>query len=449
MSNMDYWYDGQIRRYLIQLVRVFSHFQIAENTSSGVKFNRVPCKYAASSRMVAQILKGNSENVINSAPQITISLQDISIARDRTQDPFNVDTRQVAEREWDRESGRYTSEQGNLYTIQRYMPVPYDLTLQVDIWTTNTDAKLQLLEQMFVLFNPAIELQSNDNPLDWSNVFTLELDNINWSSRTVPAGTEDTLDIATMTFTVPIWISPPAKVTRQKIIQKIVADIYTLGLSDDLPTLDGYTDFFRDIPEDARVTITPNDYWLDLSASEAILIQKGGLPQVWQDLIEMQGELGSASRLEVNLSNDQEDFSTVAVGFVAATSNAQVLSFTLDEETLPEDTLEPIDGVINPVASSPGFGLPPEAPGQRYLLINSIPENTNVANVWGLPDGVDNDVILEYDGQDWVVDFDAQETNAENYVTNNATGEQLRWTGEEWISSWQGTYNPGFWRLIL
>ena len=74
---------------------------------------------------------------------------------------------------------------------------------------------------MFVLFNPSIQLQSNDNPLDWSSVFEVELTDIAWSSRGIPAGVDENLDIATLTFAVPIWISPPAKVKRQTIIQRI------------------------------------------------------------------------------------------------------------------------------------------------------------------------------------------------------------------------------------
>jgi hypothetical protein len=160
-KNLDYWYDEQIKRYLIQLVRVFSNFKVREYTKNGVSYNRVPCRYGDMSRMVASILRNNSENSLNSAPMITVSIQSIQPARDRTAEPFLVDTRQVAEREFDRNNNTYTSEQGNLYTTQRYMPVPYNLTIQVDIWTTNTDTKLQILEQLFVIFNPSIQLQSS------------------------------------------------------------------------------------------------------------------------------------------------------------------------------------------------------------------------------------------------------------------------------------------------
>jgi len=205
-KNLDYWYDEQIKRYLIQLVRVFSNFKVREYTKTGVSYNRVPCRYGDMSRMVASLLRKNSENVVNNAPMITVSVQSIQPARDRTAEPFLIDTRQVAEREFDRNNNTYTSEQGNLYTTQRYMPVPYNLTIQVDIWTTNTDTKLQILEQLFVIFNPSIQLQSNDNPLDWTSVFEVELTDINWSSRSIPAGVDENLDIATLNFMVPIWI---------------------------------------------------------------------------------------------------------------------------------------------------------------------------------------------------------------------------------------------------
>ena len=82
-KNLDYWYDGQVKRYLQQIIRVFSHFQVAENTENGVNYNRVPCRYADASRMVASILRGNSENVINSAPFIACSIQGMQVARER------------------------------------------------------------------------------------------------------------------------------------------------------------------------------------------------------------------------------------------------------------------------------------------------------------------------------------------------------------------------------
>lgn len=441
---MNYWYDQQIRRYLLQLIRVFSHFSVREYTESGEKYNRVPCKYADPSRMVSQILRSNSENIINSSPQITVGIDNIALSRARSQDPFLVDTKQVAEREWDKQAGQYTSEQGNLYTVQRYMPVPYDLTIRVDLWTTNTDTKLQLLEQIMVLFNPSLQLQSNDNPLDWSNVFEVELTSIVWSNRSIPTGVEDQLDITSMTFEVPIWISPPAKVMKQKIIQKIVADIYTVSTMSDLGYNEAYYDFFSSLKEDARVTITPGDYLVRVENNIAQLLNSQGIPQPWRNIIEMQGELSDISKLELNLTNDMENFDYIVIGSVSEhDTDDTLLNFVLDSDTLPANTLNSVDRIIDPRASTPGVNLPASAQGQRYLITNDI----DSSGVWGVS-AVAGD-ILEFNGSNWLVDFNSQTNQDTEWVTNTYTGNQYKWTGSEWISSWQGSYNAGFWRLLL
>jgi len=445
-KNLDYWYDEQIKRYLIQLVRVFSNFKVKEQTAAGTHYNRVPCRYADSSRMVANILRNNSENVVNNAPQITVAIQSIQPARDRAQDPFFQDVQQVAEREWDSQAGNYTSEQGNLYTTKRYMPVPYNMTIQVDMWTTNTDTKLQLLEQIFVLFNPSIQLQSNDNPLDWSSVFEVEMTDIQWSSRTVPQGVDEQLDIATLVFAVPIWISPPAKVQRQKIIQQIINDIHNSANIKDLGFNSAYYDFFDQVPTDARVVVSPNDLYVRIESGSATLINNADEPQVWSDIIEMLGELSDTSRLELNTTNDETNLDELIMGSV--TANPLVpsnLIFNLDTDTLPSNTINNVDKIIDPGSSRPNNGLPAAELGQRYLITEPIIYDYEE---WGQISVGENDVI-EYDGTKWVSSFNSSNVSDIAYVTNDFTNQQFKWTGTQWISSWQGDYNPGFWRLIL
>ena len=447
-KNLDYWYDEQIKRYLIQLVRIFSNFKVRENTDKGTNYNRVPARYGDISRMVAHILRNNSENTVNSAPMITVSIGSIAVARERAQDPYLMDTQQVAEREWDRENNMYTSEQGNLYTTKRYMPVPYNLTINVDIWTTNTDTKLQLLEQIMVLFNPSIQLQSNSNPLDCSNVFEVEMTDINFSSRSLPAGVDEQLDIATLTFDVPIWISPPAKVQRQKIIQKIIADIHKVSDIDSLGiTDDSYYDFFENFDETGQVVITPNDYKLQVANGGVKLITIQGQPVKWNDLIEMQGELKATSRLELNLSNDMDDISQLVIGTVVANPLDETsLIFNIDSDTLPSDTLSDITKIINPQSSRPSNGLDPQALGQRYLITENI---VPTFAEWGGINASANDII-EYDGNQWSIVFDSSNVSDVAYVTNSYTNAQYKWTkATGWISSWEGEYNGGYWRLIL
>jgi hypothetical protein len=89
---------------------------------------------------------------------------------ERRQDPTFIDKKHIRMRKFDPNTNEYTTQQGNAFTVERVMPVPYTLQLNVDVWTSNTNQKLQLLEQLLVLFNPALEIQSTDNYLDWTSL---------------------------------------------------------------------------------------------------------------------------------------------------------------------------------------------------------------------------------------------------------------------------------------
>ena len=448
-ENLDWWYDQQIRRYLIQLIRIFSHFRVREYTEKGVNYNRVPCRYADSSRMVTHIMRNNSENIINSCPFISVAIQSLKYEQSRTQEPFNVDTVQVAEREYDHQNNVYGDGPGNLYTVHRYMPVPYNLTIQVDIWSPNTDTKLQIMEQLMVIFNPSIQIQSTNNPLDWSSIFEVTLTDVNWSNRTIPTGVDDIIDIATMTFEVPIWINPPAQVKRQQIIQTIVQNIFS-DTDDDFYGFDSqFYDFFRTVPETPeQLIITPNDYRLKIEASEAQLLTRDYQPALWSDLLEIQGGLiTDTSLLKVNTSDDIDNELAMIVGSVKEHPfDPSKLIWNIAADTLPSDTLNPITRIIDPNDAEPGDGLPAQAPGQRYLITAETPQGDNF---WGLNRVIakPNDIIEVGEQNNWFVAFDSSVSGQVEIVTNNYTDKKLKWDGEKWFSAYEGVYNGGFWRL--
>ena len=448
-ENLDWWYDQQIRRYLIQLIRIFSHFRVREYTEKGVNYNRVPCRYADSSRMVTHIMRNNSENIINSTPFISVGIQNLKYEQSRTQEPFNVDTVQVAEREYDHQNNVYGEGPGNLYTVNRYMPVPYNLTIQVDIWSPNTDTKLQIMEQLMVIFNPSIQIQSTNNPLDWSSIFEVTLTDVNWSNRSIPTGVDDIIDIATMTFEVPIWINPPAQVKRQQIIQTIVTNIFS-DTDDDFYGFDSqFYDFFRTVPETPeQLIITPNDYRLRIEASEAQLLTLDYQPALWSDLLEVQGGLlTDTSLLKVNTSDDIDNELAMIVGSVKEHPfDPSKLIWNIAADTLPANTLDNITRIIDPTDAEPGDGLPAPALGQRYLVTAVTPYGGNT--YWGVNSVIaDPNDIIEFDGTDWIVAFKSSESHDVEVVTNNYTSKQLKWDGDKWFSSYEGVYNGGFWRL--
>lgn len=228
MALQQFFYDQQIRRFIIQFIRMVSNFQVeyGKDRNGVTALQRVPVIYGDSSRQAASIIKQGSENFLNSVPAMAAYISDLKYDRERVQNPTFVSKMNLRERMYDPSTGAYSTQQGDALTVERLMPVPYTLTLKLDIWTSNTEQKLQLLEQICTLFNPALEIQSTDNYIDWTSLSYVLLNDIQWSSRTIPIGTENPIDIATLTFTLPIFISSPALVKKMGVIQKVIASIY-------------------------------------------------------------------------------------------------------------------------------------------------------------------------------------------------------------------------------
>ncbi len=222
---MDYFYDGQIRRYVTQFMRVFIGFKY--KAGDGTE-NAVPVGYGDMTRQVAAIIKENSENKMPTVPKISCYISGLELSTDRLGDATFVSKVHIRERRYTDASGtrEYQNVQGGNYTVERLMPTPFKLTMKCDIWTSNTDQKLQLLEQILVLFNPSLELQTTDNYLDWTSLSTLYLTTTNFTSRTIPAGAESEIDVCTLEFEIPIWITPPAKVKKLGIVQSVISNVF-------------------------------------------------------------------------------------------------------------------------------------------------------------------------------------------------------------------------------
>ena len=225
---MEFYYDGQMRRYIAQFIRLLSHFYVetGKDSAGNSALIQVPVKYGDISRQVATIIRKNSENALNTVPQISCYITNVAFDRDRIQSPTHLDKIHIKERFYDKDTQAYTAGPGDSYTIERSMPSPYRLTVNADIWTSNSEQKMQIAEQMFYMFNPSLEIQTTDNYIDWTSLSYVELTEIAFSNRTVPVGVEDMIDIATMTFEIPIWINPPAIIKRLGVISKVVMGIF-------------------------------------------------------------------------------------------------------------------------------------------------------------------------------------------------------------------------------
>jgi hypothetical protein len=472
----QFFYDAQIERFLAQFIRMTSGFQVefGKDRDGNKTLQRVPVYYGDGSRQVASILNNMSENAMMAVPAMTVYINNVTYDRDRVQEPNFVGKMNIRQRNYNEETQEYEAKQGNAFSIERLMPVPYTLELKLDVWTSNTKQKLQLLEQLIVLFNPALEIQSTDNYIDWTSLSVVYLENPNWTSRTVPIGTENPFDVATLTFKLPVWISPPAKIKKLGVIQKIIASIHDSdgNLSEDVYNSTNLMG--------ARQYFTPLDYGVLLIGNTLTLLKysefedprdprtelvpkypvtetpvKVGTRDVWRDLINVYGVLENGIS-QVRLLT--QDGVAEVVGTVSFhPTDDSLLIFNADIDTYPANTLDPIDAIIDPRKVTVDASITAPATGTRYLLLHGVGSFDNPSgtgpSAWRGSDGQDlvanaNDIV-QYNGTHWVVVFDSPAADSVQYVSNLNTGTQYKWNLDQWVKSWEGEYKNGLWTLVL
>ena len=470
---MQHFYDGQIRRYITQMIRLMSNFSYKDGDG---KLTQVPVMYGDITRQVGHILRDNSENKIPSAPRIGVYITGLELDRDRLADASFVGKVHLRERDYDETNNEYLNTQGKNVTVERLMPTPYKLTVNADVWSTNTEQKLQIMEQILMLFNPSLEIQTTDNYIDWTSLSVVDLESVNFSSRSMPTGTESEIDVGSLTFTTPIYISPPVKVKKLGVITNIIMSMFNedtgnVDLGATMPELKRYNDEFGEgvFMEDKDGTTTRkdtaglaitayNDYDLLVLGNTAQLIHRGVVGNTnWNGFFEaLPGTFRSGlsqlqlTRLDINQSVN----GTVAVNPTDETT----LIINWDEDTIPSDMVltgstgdrNKIDYIIDPTNFNP---TTIKSNGVRVLLLGSIGSATNTdgADAWKNNDGTDfiaseNDIV-EWTGTKWQILFDSSTVSDIKFVTNLNTSIQYKWTGTEWVKSIEGEYRNGAWRI--
>ena len=466
---MDFWYDGQTRRYLLQFMRIFSDIKIrlGPDANGLYTIQRVPIMYGDPSWMVAQLIKGASENTLLPSPMLSAYIDSMKMNEKRRMSPQYVGKATAMEREFNALTQTYGDGPGVRQDVERYMPVPYDFTFKLDLWTTNVQTKLQILEQIQMIFNPSIQLQQNSNTFDWTSIFEVWLEDVTWTNRSVPQGGEDARDVMSFKFKIEGWINPPAKLKRSGIIAEIVTQVFSV---DDVQNIekqiDGVYDPFASIGSiPVQIVTSAGNYRIyvekGVSSDEIILLNEYGQvdPKLsWQELIEIYGQITpDITKIRLKLDPNLDVSNTDIIGGIVQDPTRQnVLLFTPDIDTLPANTLLPILGIIDPIEVMPGKGLPAALGGQRYLLTShdstgeepAIPFGVSTSP-WGQTVVAYPNDVIEFNGISWVVIFDSKNATGKNYVVNNENGAQYVFDAntKEWAYSYFGQYNPGMWRI--
>ena len=213
MSIPFYYYDAQIETYLVQFMTIFTLLKVKTGVQADGQIHviSVPTHYGSKDRVSAAILGDNTQNLPLRLPVISAYMSELRLAPERRKG-VGVERKKV-----------FVPRGGLLpddaQVIHQYMPIPYDMTVQLSIYSSNLYQRFQILEQILMMFDPDLQIQRSDAEFDWTKITILQLKDVNIEEN-YPAGTDRRYSIDTLSFNIPIYISPPVKI-REDFIKEI------------------------------------------------------------------------------------------------------------------------------------------------------------------------------------------------------------------------------------
>jgi hypothetical protein len=218
---MAYFYHQQFKKHIAQFAEIFRGLEVQTGVSRDgtTKMIEVPIVYGSMDRVAASIAAGNTQNTAMRLPTMAVHLSGIALMPERFK---GIDTEKVMP---------YTPKGGvfpnDTKSIVQRMPVPFQLSLDLHIYSNNIDTQLQILEQILVLFNPSVQIQISDSAYDGSKITKVDLVGIS-NDDGYPSSTERRMLINTLSFETIVYLTAPSKLRNDRI-QDIIIRITQLN----------------------------------------------------------------------------------------------------------------------------------------------------------------------------------------------------------------------------
>lgn len=447
-----YFYDKQLRRYLLQIARIFSGYQVRDgfetiNGERVPRYKQVPVAHANISRVGATFLQSNSENMMLNAPAMAFYISDLQPATDYRQYQHHMQHSRFTEKQKDTE-GNYINKAGKKYEVVQNMPVPFEMKINLDIWTSSMEQKMEIFEQISVYFNPGFEFRVTSSRFDMGQKANIELESVQWTSKSVPIGTSTDIDFMTLTFKIlPVRISAPAKITRQNIIK-------TVSIGGSLNSeLNGLDSIFEGTPLH-NIYVSPTDHELEVKKEMvgsvkrhiARIINTGAEEYTrWEDIFKLYGvDLESSTLIRMRQNSDLDNDSNDVYATLKISEDDPFVAFIeYDVDTFKPNSIEPINGIIS--GTNTNESMFNSDNGTRFIVATVMTENP----IWNL-EVTPHSIIEKIDGV-WTIVLDGSIHNTVEYVLNTTSNEQYKFIPE--INAWQptniGTYAEGFWSFDI
>lgn len=228
VARKPFFYDAHISRTLIQIAtKCFGGFQVVsgQQTDGKIRFTDVPLVFAGWSRIAQQVFEGGNDNTVMRLPLMSFALNSLSRKTEEMRDPKNIQQWVIKTRKRDPDGNLMVNEPGELIVVERYMPVSYEMDLELAIWASNYDQLNQLVEQIGSQFNPDQEVQISNSAADWTSPTRIlhngqiSYDEVSYAEK------PDAALVARMSFVVTTRLSLPVRVYDATLIHEIEVNI--------------------------------------------------------------------------------------------------------------------------------------------------------------------------------------------------------------------------------
>lgn len=211
-----FFYNEQLRQYLLQFCNIFVGLKVqtGKGECGEKEFITVPVTIGSRDRVVAAIQAGNTQNRPFAVPIIAVNMSNLSLAPVRKGVGI-VDRRTILPT-----GGIFPDD---LKTVTRVMPIQYTMSIEMLAYASNTDQMYQMLEQILVLFDPCLQIQTSDAPLDWTKITSVELVGLA-NEENNPPGSDRRIINWSFNFDLPIYLSIPVNI-KEDIVKSITVTL--------------------------------------------------------------------------------------------------------------------------------------------------------------------------------------------------------------------------------
>ena len=235
----EHFYHKQIRNTVIAFGTIFNNINIKRLDSSGNPLQniKVPLSYSPKEKFIARLdqntdLTGDDSSVAITLPRLAFDITGYSY------DP----SRKLNKNQ---KLGVVSTNADTTKLNTQYMPVPYDVSFELNAFTATSDDGLQILEQILPYFQPdyTVTMIQDSTYMDTKRDIPFVLESVDYEDSYTGSLTSLRRIIYSLKFTAKIYLYGP--ISQSAVIKKVSADLYD-NTSDQSPS------------RSERVTVQPN-----------------------------------------------------------------------------------------------------------------------------------------------------------------------------------------------